>query len=154
MRLIALLTIAVLAATPAVARDPAVHDGRYTICAFQDFEKCERLTTRALRRYDLSADEKLVLRKLRRHTATGHATLATLEGSFGKSSKIFPHRRPSDRTVAWYQNSVGMNDLNAKCPECGLYISSLRNSLTSINYIVDQKFTIVWNRASPRKSRR
>lgn len=148
MRL-ALLCIALFAATaPALARDPTLQDGRFTICAFQDFAKCQLLTARTARRYEITDDEKRVMKDLKRHVAAGRASIAALEKSFGKSSKTFSHSTPNDNTIAWYEHSVGMNDLNAKCPECGIYVSSIGNRLTSINYIVDQKFTVVWNRFS------
>ena len=44
-----------------------------------------------------------------------------------------------------------MNDLNAKCPECGIYVYLSGDVVTSLNYIVDQKFTLAWNRASAPK---
>lgn len=114
-----------LAALPAAARDATIKDGRFTICAFQNFEKCRLLTTSTIRRYRLAAEEKRVLKELKQYTAAQNVTLADLEKSFGKPSKVIPHASPDDKTVAWFKDSVGLNDLNAKCPECGIYVRLL-----------------------------
>ena len=135
-----------LAALPAAARDATIKDGRFTICAFQNFEKCQLLTTSAIRRYRLAAEEIRVLKELKQYTAAQNVTLADLEKSFGKPSKVILHASPDDKTVAWFKDSVGLNDLNAKCPECGIYVYVSSDIVTSLNYIVDDKFTVGWNR--------
>jgi hypothetical protein len=148
MRRIALPIIAILAATlPALARDPMAKDGKFTICEFQDFDKCELLTDRTIVRYKFNTREKRTLAALKVHAAAKSVSLAALEQSFGKPSKVFPHTsRPNEKTVAWFYNSVGLNDLNAKCPECGIYVYVSSDIVTSLNYIVDDKFTVGWNR--------
>lgn len=150
IRLAVRLGIAILsAALPAAARDAMAKDGRFTVCAFQDFDKCRLLTASALRAYRFTAENKRVLKALKRYAAAPGVTLAELERAFGKSSKIIPHGRPGDDTVAWFHNSVGLNDLNAKCPECGIYVRLADGRAISLNYIVDGKFTLAWNRAGP-----
>lgn len=119
MRLVVLILSALLVAAPAAARDPAVKDGRFTICVFQDFEKCELLTKRTMRLHGVTEHDTQVLKQLKRHAEARHTSVAALEQSFGKASKVFPHSRPRDSTIAWFQDSVGMNDLKAKCPEIG-----------------------------------
>jgi hypothetical protein len=149
MRLAALLTIALLAsALPALARDPMAKDGKFTICQFQNFDKCELLTDRTLPRYRLNTREKRTLAALKLQAEAKTVSLTALAKSFGKPSKIFPHAsHPNDTTLAWFFNSVGLDDLNAKCPECGIYVYVSSDVVTSLNYIVDGKFTIGWNRA-------
>jgi hypothetical protein len=148
MRLRVLLVFgALVSALPASARDPMLKDGRFTICAFQDFDKCELLAAPALRRYHPTAHNRRVLAELKRYAASNNITAAALQRSFGKPSKIIPHDNSTDQTYAWFRNSVGLNDLNAKCPECGLYIRLSGKVAVSLNYIVDEKFTLAWNRA-------
>ena len=152
MRVLALLAIALLfAPLPALARDPMTKDGRFTICEFQNFDKCELLTESSLRRFQLSAEERRNFEALRRFTTAPNASLADLERTFGKASKVRPRRdRPNEMTIAWFHNSAGLNDLNAKCPECGIYVYLTNNVVANINYIVDGKFTLAWNRAAPK----
>ena len=171
MRFIVLLVIGLFAAAlPASARDlnsrdpnsrdpnsrdPMIKDGKFTICKFQNFDKCELLTEPTTARYHLNTREKRTLAALQKHAAAKSTALPALEQSFGKPSKIFPHREhPDDTTIAWFFNSLGMNDLNAKCPECGIYVYLSKDVVTSLNYIVDGKFTIGWNRAGAAKPQR
>ena len=149
MRLKILLGLGlVFAALPAFARDPMAKDGKFTICEFQNFDKCELLNDRTTTRYHLNTREKRTLAALKVQADAKTVSLTALAKSFGKPSKIFPHAsRPSDTTLAWFFNSLGMNDLNAKCPECGIYVYVSSDVVTSLNYIVDRKFTIGWNRA-------
>jgi hypothetical protein len=65
--------------------------------------------------------------------------------------KSFRHNRPNDKTIAWYHNSVGLTDLNAKRPECGIYLSLSDDAPTDLYYLVDGKFTLVWYRAASAK---
>jgi len=139
---------AVLFAHPAAARDPLIKDGRFTICAFQNFDKCELLTARAFRRHHPSARDRRIVAALKRYVAARRVSPASLEEAFGKPSKIQQHAEPTDQTYAWYDKSVGLSDLNAKCPECGIYIRVSGNVVVSLNYIVDGKFTLAWNRAA------
>jgi len=85
---------------------------------------------------------------LKRYVAARRVSPASLEEAFGKPSKIQQHAEPTDQTYAWYDKSVGLSDLNAKCPECGIYIRVSGNVVVSLNYIVDGKFTLAWNRAA------
>ena len=113
------------------------------------------LTEPTTARYHLNTREKRTLAALQKHAAAKSTALPALEQSFGKPSKIFPHREhPDDTTIAWFFNSLGMNDLNAKCPECGIYVYLSKDVVTSLNYIVDGKFTIGWNRAGAAKPQR
>ena len=150
MRFISLLTIAILAATfPALARDPMVKDGKFTICAFRTFDKCELFTGKAIKKFRLTAEEKQKLKELQRYAAATQAIpLADLEKSFGRLPKFFPYDNPNKKTLAWYRDSVGLNDLTAKCPECGIYISLIDDMPIDIFYIVDEKFRLVWYRAA------
>ncbi len=130
-----LLALAILlAALPAFARDPMAKDGKFTICQFQNFDKCELLTDRTLVRYHLNTREKRTLAALKLQADSKTVSLTALAKSFGKPSKIFPHAsRPNDTTLAWFFNSVGLADLDAKCPECGIYVYVSSDVVTSLN---------------------
>jgi hypothetical protein len=149
MRLISLPAIGflVVIALPAAARDPMLRDGRFTICPFQNFDKCQLLNERTMRRYRFAPEHKRVLQELKRYAAAPSVTIVELAQSFGKPSRITPHDRVNDKTIAWIHDSVGLNDLNAKCPECGIYVRLFGDVVISFNYIVDRKFTITWYRA-------
>ena len=143
------------AARDAMARDPMAKDGKFTICQFQNFDKCELMTDPTVTRYRLNTREKRTLAALQKHTAAKSTNVPALEQSFGKPSKIYSHReRPNDTTIAWFFNSLGMDDLNAKCPEFGIYVYLSGDAVTSLNYIVDGKFTIGWNRGGADKPAR
>jgi len=58
--------------------------------------------------------------------------------------------RPEERTIAWFRNPPSGS--KAKCPECGVYLYVTRDLLTGINYMVDGKFSLSWNRAEPPKT--
>ena len=155
MRLKILFALCLLAsALPALARDPKsrdpmAKDGKFTICEFQNFDKCELLTDRTIARYRLNTREKRTLATLKQQAEAKTVSLTALAKSFGKPSKVFPHAsHPNDTTLAWFFNSVGLDDLDAKCPECGIYIYLSGDVVTSVNYIVDGKFTIGWNRTA------
>ncbi len=139
---------AVLLALPAAARDPLIKDGRFTICAFQNFDQCELLTARTFRRYRPSARDRRIVDALSHYVAARRVTLASLQQTFGKPSKVQQHDEPTDQTYAWYHKYAGLTDLNAKCPECGIYIRVAGHMVISLNYIVDGKFTLAWNRAA------
>ena len=152
-----LLVLALLfAALPAPARDrdvatrePMTKDGKFSICEFQDFDHCAVLNDKTVRKYRLVAEEKRHLNDLQRIAASGQAvTLADLEKSFGNAYKVFSHDRPTDMTYVWYRNSTGLNDLTAKCPECGIYVTLSDGLPSEMFYIVDEKFTVVWYRAN------
>ena len=84
MRLKILLALGILAAAlPAFARDPMIKDCKFTVCAFQNFDKCELLTERTNARYHFNTREKRMLQALQRHAAAKSTTLAALEQSFG-----------------------------------------------------------------------
>jgi hypothetical protein len=85
-----LLAFAILAtALPAAAREPQTKDGKFTIFAFQNFEKCELFSARAIGLYRFSAEDKRILKELRHYAAaTRGVTVERLEQSFGKPSKI------------------------------------------------------------------
>jgi len=149
MRARSLFAVCLFLVSPAaLARDPMTKDGQFTICAFQNFDKCELLRARAIRKYRFGGEERRTLKKLQAYAAASPSpTQSELEKMFGKPSKIFPRTdRPTERTIAWFRNSVGLNDLTAKCPECGLYITLSGDLMTALTYIVDRKFTLVWYR--------
>src|SRR5262249_48931713 len=153
---IAFLAVGLCVATLCVAaprdrekatREPMTKDGKFTICEFQDFDHCELLTEKALKKYRFTAEEKQKLKDLQRFAAVTEAVpLADLEKSFGRYYKIFPRDAPNQRTIVWYRDSIGLNDLHAKCPECGVYISLADDVPTDLFYIVEEKFTVVWYR--------
>ena len=148
--------VALLLAAPALAqpnqpRDPASKDGLFTICAFQKFDQCDLLSESSIQKFNFSADEKRTLQELRRHAEAPLIKLTDLEKSFGKPAAVRPNKsRPEERTIAWFRNLPSGS--KAKCPECGIYLYVTRDRLTGINYMVDGKFSLSWNRAEPPKT--
>lgn len=140
------------AAPAAPAREPMTKDGQFSICEFQDFDNCQLLSDKAIKKFRLTAEENQKLKDLQRYAAaTQPIPLAELEKSFGRIYRVFTHDNPNEKTLAWYRDSVGLNDLTAKCPECGVFVSLADDMPNDIFYIVDEKFTLVWYRASESK---
>jgi hypothetical protein len=137
-------------AQPSPPRDPVAKDGLFSICAFQKFDQCDLLTEQSIQKYRFSPAEKRTLQDLRRFAEASRVKVEDLEKSFGKSSAARPNKtRPDEKTIAWFANSNGAP--KAKCPECGIYVYLTGDVVTGINYMVDGKFTLTWNRAEQPK---
>jgi|SRR5262245_48192912 len=138
-----LLGIALVPATlPAAARDFKTIDEPYIICAFRDFANCDPLTEAMTQTGRFSEEEKRTLRTLKTFTdAPRSATLARFQQAFGAPTlNTHPGRTPQEHAISAHWAT----DPNGPCPLCGILAIFLPSGLSSVNYVVSNRFMIFW----------
>ena len=115
-------------------------DGRYTICPFRQFRECDLLTEQMTQSDRFSADEKRTLRTLKTFTdAARTVTLIDFQKSFGRPTNTLELPGPAnEHGAAWLTEPKG------ECPLCGIQATFSKGALSSVHYVVADRFMIVW----------
>lgn len=129
----------------AYGRDFFTADGQFTICKFRVFQECQVLTSAMAEGVDFTSSERNSLRKLRELTGADTLDVRKLTEAFGQPTQILHPPpdilAPDGLTLMW------LTEPKEVCPLCGIRLSLQGKKLLRIDFDVNDKFMVVWQRA-------
>jgi hypothetical protein len=142
----------VSALSSAQARNYLTADAQFTICKFRQFDACEKLTLDIVASTQFTDNERTTLRKLQKIPDLVKPDASDLTETFGKPTRILSRSGDAampDAIIYWWQTDAQQRE-SKECPLCGAKITIMQGKLFSVEYVVNNKFMIIWHRVPVR----
>ena len=125
-------------------RDFFTADGQFTICKFRLFKECRLLTPASEDGGEFTSSERITLHKLRELTKAEALDIPKLTDTFGQPTHILHPPPdllgPDGLTLLW------LTEPKEVCPLCGVRLSLQGQRLVQIDFDVNNKFMVIWQR--------
>jgi hypothetical protein len=126
-------------------RDFSTADAQFTICKFRVFQECRLLTPAIAEGADFTSSERNTLSKLRELTGADSLDVRKFTEAFGQPTQIL--HPPPDILGPEGLILMWLTESKEVCPLCGIRLSLQGKKLLMIDFDVNDKFMVVWQRA-------